>query len=307
MKLATVRHHPLDESRLVAVVDVDSSPLVVDIAQLGAAAGVELPSTMLEFIDLGPTAIPLTADLVANDAHRNSPGVSVPLANVELLAPIPRPRKNMWGIGLNYAEHVAESARSLDTAKEMPDKAVIFCKPPNTVCAPGQPIVHNPELTQQLDWEVELAAVIGTRAKQVSADDAMSYVFGYTVMIDVSARDARRSGQWIVSKGQDTYGPMGPWIVTADEIADPHNLDLSLTKNGETKQSSNTKHMYFKIPALIEDISQGMTMDPGDVILTGTPEGVGAGMDPQEWMWPGDTITATVEGIGSITHPIVGA
>ena len=303
MKLATVRHHPMSEARLVAVVD----DLAVDVAKLGEAAGVPHPSTMLDYIDLGPTAIAVTTEILQNAELRNRPGISVPLANVELLAPIPRPRKNMWGIGLNYSEHVAESARSLDTAKEMPEQAVIFCKPPSTVCAPGQPIVHNPKLTQQLDWEVELAAVIGTRGKGVSEDDAMAHVFGYTVMIDVSARDARRSGQWIVSKGQDTYGPMGPWIVTADEITDPHNLDLSLTKNGETKQSSNTKHMYFKIPALIADISEGMTLDPGDIILTGTPEGVGAGRDPQEWMWPGDSITAYVEGIGSITHPIVGA
>ena len=303
MKLATVRHRPMSEARLVAVVD----DLAVDVAKLGEAAGVPHPSTMLDYIDLGPTAIAVTTEILQNAELRNRPGISVPLANVELLAPIPRPRKNMWGIGLNYSEHVAESARSLDTAKEMPEQAVIFCKPPSTVCAPGQPIVHNPKLTQQLDWEVELAAVIGTRGKGVSEDDAMAHVFGYTVMIDVSARDARRSGQWIVSKGQDTYGPMGPWIVTADEITDPHNLDLSLTKNGETKQSSNTKHMYFKIPALIADISEGMTLDPGDIILTGTPEGVGAGRDPQEWMWPGDSITAYVEGIGSITHPIVGA
>lgn len=293
----------MSEARLVAVVD----DLAVDVAKLGEAAGVPHPSTMLDYIDLGPTAIAVTTEILQNAELRNRPGISVPLANVELLAPIPRPRKNMWGIGLNYSEHVAESARSLDTAKEMPEQAVIFCKPPSTVCAPGQPIVHNPKLTQQLDWEVELAAVIGTRGKGVSEDDAMAHVFGYTVMIDVSARDARRSGQWIVSKGQDTYGPMGPWIVTADEITDPHNLDLSLTKNGETKQSSNTKHMYFKIPALIADISEGMTLDPGDIILTGTPEGVGAGRDPQEWMWPGDSITAYVEGIGSITHPIVGA
>ena len=302
MKLATVRHHANSAARLVAVVD----DLVVDIGRLGEAAGTPYPSTMLEFIDLGPAAIPSAAELVADETLRGRPGVSVPLSNVDLLAPIPRPRKNMWGIGLNYAEHVAESARSLDTAKEMPEKPVIFCKPPSTVCAPGHPIEHNPELTQQLDWEVELGVVIGSRAKRVAADNAMDHVFGYTTMVDVSARDGRRAGQWIVSKGQDTYAPMGPWIVTADEIPDPHNLDLWLTKNGETKQSSNTKHMYFKIPALIEDISQGMTMDPGDVILTGTPEGVGAGREPQEWMWPGDVITAHVEGIGSITHPIVG-
>lgn len=301
MKLATVRNHPEAESRLVAVVD----DLAVDISRLGTAAGESYPSTMLDFIDLGPSAVAAATSILEDESLRLRSGVSVPLANAELLAPIPRPRKNMWGIGLNYAEHVAESARALDTAKEMPKRPVIFSKPPNTVIADGDPIRHNPEMTQQLDWEVELAVVIGTRAKGVSAEVAMQHVFGYTVAVDVSARDARRSGQWIVSKGQDTYAPMGPWIVTADEIDDPHNLDLWLTKNGETKQSSNTKHMYFKIPALIEDISQGMTVDPGDVILTGTPDGVGAGRSPQEWMWPGDTITAHVEGIGSISNPIV--
>lgn len=301
MKLATVRAHPEAASRLVAVVD----GLAIDLARLGAAAGEHYPSSMLDFIDLGPEAVAAMTRLVEDEDMRLRPGTSVPLANVDLLAPIPRPRKNMWGIGLNYAEHVVESARSLDTAKEMPKQPVIFSKPPNTVVASGQPIRHNAALTQQLDWEVELAAVIGTRATGVTVDSAMQHVFGYTVAVDVSARDARRSGQWIVSKGQDTYAPMGPWIVTADEIDDPHNLDLWLTKNGETKQSSNTKHMYFKIPDLIADISEGMTLDPGDVILTGTPEGVGAGRDPQEWMWPGDIITAHVEGIGSITNPVV--
>ena len=301
MKLATYRIGPTGEARLGAV----QGDRLVDVQRLAAAAGVPQPSTMLGYIGLGPTAVAATTAMLADEALSTSPGISVPLANVDLLAPIPRPRKNIWGIGLNYAEHVAESARSLDTAKEMPERPVIFSKPPNAVCGPGQPIVHNAAITQQLDWEVELAVVIGTRAKGVAADDAMGHVFGYTVLIDVSARDARRGGQWIVSKGQDSFAPMGPWIVTADEIPDPHNLDLWLTKNGETKQSSNTRSMYFQIPALIADISEGMTLDPGDIIATGTPEGVGAGRDPQEWMWPGDTITAHVEGIGTITHPVV--
>jgi 2-keto-4-pentenoate hydratase/2-oxohepta-3-ene-1,7-dioic acid hydratase in catechol pathway len=173
------------------------------------------------------------------------------------------------------------------------------------VIGPGQAIQHNARLTQQLDWEVELAVVIGSRAKRVDEADAMRHVFGYSVMIDVSARDCRRAGQWIVSKGQDTFAPFGPCIVTADEIGDPHDLNLSLTLNGETKQDSNTRHMLFKIPALISDISQGMTLEPGDVIATGTPSGVGAGRDPQEWMWPGDVVEATVEKIGSIRHPVV--
>lgn len=301
MRLATARTSAAAPARLVAVVE----DLAVDVEKLGEAAGVPHPSTMLDYIDLGPGAIPRTAELLDNRAIVGRPGVSVPLENLDLLAPIPRPRKNIWGIGLNYAEHAAESARSLDTAEGMPERPVIFSKPPSTVCGPGDPIEHNPNLTQQLDWEVELAVVIGTRAKRVAAEDAMSHVFGYTVLVDVSARDARRSGQWIVSKGQDTYAPMGPWIVTADEIPDPHVLNLWLTKNGETKQSSNTRWMYFKIPALIEDISEGMTLHPGDIIATGTPEGVGAGREPQEWMWPGDTITAHVDEIGTITNPVV--
>ncbi|MEM5346404.1 fumarylacetoacetate hydrolase family protein, partial [Paraburkholderia azotifigens] len=139
------------------------------------------------------------------------------------------------------------------------------------------------EITQQMDWEVELAVVIGTRGKGVKEADALNYVFGYSVMIDISARDCRRDGQWIYSKGQDTYAPFGPVIVTADEIPNPHTLDLSLTVNGVTKQSSNTRHMLFKVPALIADISKGMALEPGDIIATGTPDGVGAGRTPQEW------------------------
>src|SRR5690606_18855046 len=170
-------------------------------------------------------------------------GTSIPLENVRLLAPIPRPRKNIFGIGLNYVEHVEESSRSLDTSKDLPTKPVIFSKPPTSVIGPGEAIEHNAKITQQLDWEVELAVIMGRRAQRVAEADALNYVFGYSVMIDISARDCRRAGQWIYSKGQDTYGPFGPCIVTADEIPDPHVLDLSLTVNGVTKQSSNTRHM----------------------------------------------------------------
>jgi 2-keto-4-pentenoate hydratase/2-oxohepta-3-ene-1,7-dioic acid hydratase in catechol pathway len=139
----------------------------------------------------------------------------------------------------------------------------------------------------------------------VSEDDALNHIFGYSVMVDISARDNRRAGQWIYSKGMDTYAPFGPCIVTADEIPDPHTLNLSLKKNGETKQDSNTKFMLFNVKTLVSDISQGITLEPGDIIATGTPSGVGAGRDPQEWLWPGDVIEACVEGIGTIRNPIV--
>jgi 2-keto-4-pentenoate hydratase/2-oxohepta-3-ene-1,7-dioic acid hydratase in catechol pathway len=307
MRLVTYRAHVEAEARLGAIVPVNGLDLVLDLEFFGEEMGVPFPATMLEFIDLGPQAVTIATKLIADADGLFPLGTAIPLANVTLLAPIPRPRKNIFGIGLNYTEHVAESAKSLDTSAELPRQPVIFSKPPTSVIAPGEPIRHNAQITQQLDWEVELAAIIGTKAKGVSREDALAYVFGYTVCIDMSARDCRRAGQWIYSKGQDTFAPMGPVIVTADEIPDPQTLDLSLTVNGVTKQSSNTAFMLFKVDELVADISQGITLEPGDIIATGTPAGVGAGMDPQEWVWPGDTIVATVQGIGTLTHPIVKA
>ena len=278
---------------------------VVDVEAFGRAFDMPLPGTMLGFIDLGPDAVQELAGLARETSGRRRAGISLPVTNVELLAPIPRPRKNIFGIGLNYVEHVAESSRALDTAKDLPKQPVIFSKPPTSVIGPGQAIEHNVKLTQQLDWEVELAVIMGKRAKRVSEANAMAHVFGYSVMIDVSARDNRRAGQWIYSKGQDTFAPFGPCIATADEIVDPHGLDLWLTVNGVEKQRSNTRHMLFKVPTLISDISAGMTLEPGDIIATGTPEGVGAGRKPQEWLRPGDVVVACVEGIGTLRHPIV--
>lgn len=303
MRLVTYRASIEAEARLGAV----SGSLVVDLQRLGAATNTPLPSTMLEFIDLGPNAVTIASDLIAAANDLFPVGVATPLANVKLLAPIPRPRKNIFGIGLNYTEHVAESARSLDTSADLPRQPVIFSKPPTTVVGPGDPIVHNAKITQQLDWEVELAAVIGVAAKGVAREDALAHVFGYTVLIDMSARDCRRAGQWIYSKGQDTFAPMGPCIVTADEIPDPQTLDLTLSVNGVQKQSSNTAYMLFKVDELIADISQGITLEPGDIIATGTPAGVGAGLDPQEWLWPGDTIEAEVQGIGRLRHAVIAA
>lgn len=301
MRLVTYRASIEAEARLGAI----DGTQVVDLQRLGEARGVPLPSTMLEFIDLGPNAVAAASELIASAKGLFPVGTAVPLANVKLLAPIPRPRKNIFGIGLNYTEHVAESAKSLDTSADLPRQPVIFSKPPTTVVGPGDPIVHNAKITQQLDWEVELAAVIGTAAKGVAREDALAHVFGYTVLIDMSARDCRRAGQWIYSKGQDSFAPMGPCIVTADEIPDPQTLDLNLSVNGVEKQNSNTAYMLFKVDELIADISQGITLEPGDIIATGTPAGVGAGMDPQEWVWPGDVIEAEVAGIGRLRHPVV--
>lgn len=303
MKLVTYRAHVEGAARL----GVLSDDLVVDVAALADSMGEVLPDTMLGLIDAGRAGLALLRACLDEADGDFAPGSATALANVTLLAPIPRPRKNIFGIGLNYVEHVAESAASLDTSKDLPKQPVIFSKPPTTVIGPGQAIEHNAKITQQLDWEVELAVIIGTTARRVTREAALAHVFGYSVMIDVSARDNRRAGQWIFSKGQDTYAPFGPCIVTADEIPDPQVLDLWLTVNGVEKQRSNTRHMLFKVDTLIADISSGITLEPGDIIASGTPEGVGAGRTPQEWMWPGDVVVASVEGIGTIRHPVVNA
>ena len=301
MRLVTYRSTVEAAARLGAIVD----DLVVDVEEAGHDAGVSLPSSMLDFIDLGPLALAALKKILNEGKDSWPVGAALPLANVRLLAPIPRPRKNIFGIGLNYVEHVAESSRALDTAKDLPKQPIIFSKPPTSVIGPDEAIHHNKAITQQLDWEVELAVVMGRTARRVSEAEALGFVFGYSVMIDISARDNRRAGQWIYSKGQDTYAPFGPCIVTADEITDPHALDLWLTVNGVEKQRSNTRHMLFKVPLLIADISAAMTLEPGDIIATGTPEGVGAGRSPQEWLWPGDVVEAEVTGIGRLRHPVV--
>jgi len=300
MKLVTYRANIESEARLGVIKD----NLVIDVEALGEAYGNDMPDSMLGLIDAGNPTLEALNDML--DDEEIPVNTSVPVSTAILCAPIPRPRKNIWGIGLNYTEHVAESARALDTANDLPQKPVLFTKPPTAVIGPNEPILHDSKMTQQLDWEVELAVIMASGGKHINKNDALDHIFGYSILIDVSARDNRRSGQWIFSKGQDSFAPMGPCIVTADEI-DGSNLDLWLTKNGEEKQRSNTKYLLFTIPELIADISTGMTIEPGDIIATGTPAGVGAGRDPQEWMWPGDTIVASVEGIGSIRHPIIDA
>lgn len=299
MKLATYRINHV-APRLGVVQDNH----MIDLEDVARIKEETLPLTMLDLIDLGLDEVKRIQSLIDSLTEEQKSNCYYPLSNVTFLAPIPKPRKNIIGIGLNYTEHVAESARTLDTSKELPQQPVIFSKPPTAVTGTDTAIIHNPKLTQQLDWEVELAVVIGKEGKYVTKEKALDYVFGYTIINDISARDCRRSGQWIVSKGQDTFAPMGPVLVTKDEIPDPHNLNLSLKLNGVEKQNSNTRFMLFNINDLIEDLSTVFTLEPGDIIATGTPAGVGAGRNPQEWMWDGDTVEATVEGIGTITNTI---
>ena len=277
---------------------------VIDMEDFGEISNFPLPNSMLELIDMGFELVDELNDMIAETEAELFEEIAYEMDEVIFLAPIPKPRKNIIGIGLNYTEHVAESARTLDTTGKLPQKPIIFSKPPTTVTATNTEIIKNTKLTSQLDWEVELAVVIGKKGKYVTKENALDYVFGYTIINDISARDCRREGQWIVSKGQDTFAPMGPIIVTKDEIKNPHHLNLSLRVNGIEKQNSNTKFLLFNINDLIEDLSTVFTLEPGDIIATGTPAGVGAGRDPQEWLYDGDVIEATVEGIGTIVNTV---
>lgn len=299
MHLVTCRDDVASAARLGAVV----GDLVVDLERLGAGTDQPLPSAMQAFIELGPRVVRSTSALLARCGQDFPPGVARPLRDVTLLAPIPRPRKNIFAVGLNYVDPGAAGAA--DAGKGMPDKPVYFTKPPTAVVGPDGAIRHDQAITRQLDWEVELAVVIGTRARRVPVCEALQCVFGYSLIVDITARDCMRSGQLLYAKGLDSHAPFGPAIVTADEIADPQDLDLSLEVNGVTKQSSNTRNMYFKVDALISDLSQGITLEPGDIIATGTPAGIGARRSPQEWLWPGDVVDAHLEGVGSLHNPVI--
>lgn len=277
---------------------------VVDMQDFGEISNFPLPNDMLELIDMGFEIIAEITEMIAETPENFFEEIAYEMNKVTILAPIEKPRKNIIGIGLNYTEHVAESARTLDTTGKLPSKPIIFSKPPTTVTATNTEIIKNTKLTSQLDWECELAVIISKKGKYVPKHEALDYVFGYTVINDISARDCRREGQWIVSKGQDTFAPMGPFLVTKDEIENPHNLNLSLKVNGVEKQNSNTKFLLFNINDLIEDLSTVFTLEQGDIIATGTPAGVGAGRNPQEWLYDGDVVEATVEGIGTIVNTV---
>ena len=278
---------------------VDGST-VIDLRRALEGA-ITVPERLIDYIAAGPALHESVRSAVVNAGVWSS-DVAFSLADVTLRAPL-RPGK-IVGVGLNYVEHVEESSRTLDTAKELPTRPVLFSKPGTAVVGPGEPIQHNGAMTQQLDWECELAVVMGQVARNVPEAQALDYVFGYSIVNDISARDQRRSGQWFFSKGQDSYAPFGPMIVTTDEITDPHTLRLSLTVNGDQRQDGNSRHMLFKIPVLIADITSGVTLEPGDVIATGSPQGVGAAMDPPTFLQPGDVVACTIEGIGTLENPV---
>jgi len=232
-------------------------------------------------------------------------GVLRRLDGAELAAPIPRPRKNIVCLGLNYADHVAEGGRARGVPnRPLPKVPVFFTKPPTAVTGPHDEIVY-PRATERLDYEVELALIIGKRGKYISKGDAYDHIAGYTVFNDVTARDLqRRHLQWYKGKSCDTFAPMGPYLMTADEIGDPMDMNMGLKVNGETRQSSNTGNMIFDIREILSVLSAGITLEIGDIIATGTPSGVGSA-HPSWLLKVGDIVEAWIEGIGAIRNRVV--
>lgn len=281
-----------------------------DGVKIGALVGDEivaldaLASTMLELIEQGAAGLEQAAQVVAETPQNDR----IPLSSVKLLAPIPRPTKNIFCLGMNYAEHARESMRAKGLPETLPEFPVMFTKSVTSVNHPDAGVPLDPNVTQQLDWEVELAFIIGRGGKNIGRDDAMQHVWGYTIVNDVSARDVQnRHQQFFKGKSLDGSCPMGPCILTADEVPDPKQLRLQLRVNGETRQDSTAADLIFDIPAIIETLSLGQTLEAGDIIATGTPSGVGMGMQPQQWLKVGDVMEAEIDGIGVLRNTVVAA
>ncbi len=279
---------------------------VIDLAAAARKARVKLPfaaNDMLALVAAGRGGLAAVKKAVAGIGTGHYAA-----GKVVLHAPIPRPRKNVFCVGWNYLEHFEEGAKARPHVQEMPAHPAFFTKAPTTVNGPYSDVPAHAGVTQKLDWEVELGVIIGRGGRNITEADAMKHIFGYTVVNDVSAREVQRQHgqQWFKGKSLDGHCPMGPWIATADEVREPQNLHLTSRVNGVTKQDSNTSYMYFKIPRIIAELSAGLTLEPGDIILTGTPAGVGHARNPPEFMKPGDILETEITGLGLLRNRISG-
>ena len=261
--------------------------------------GKDLPVDMLAFIEAGPSVLSDAKKLLTTADDWIDPGT------VKILAPIPQYKKNIFCVGRNYKLHIEEGARARGVEPSFPSVPEFFSKPPSTVIGDGDEILWDSRCTQQLDYEIELGIVMGVKAKDIAEKDALSTVFGYTIVNDVSAREVQKAhGQWFKGKSFDTFAPIGPYIVTADEFSNPAGHQLVLKVNGEIRQNSNTADMLFSCAQIIQSLSAGLTLEPGDTIATGTPSGVALGMTPQGWLKDGDKVELFIEGIGTLSNTV---
>jgi 2-keto-4-pentenoate hydratase/2-oxohepta-3-ene-1,7-dioic acid hydratase in catechol pathway len=299
--------------RLGVLADADPGT-VIDLTELAKASGSPSPpADLLAVIDAGDTGLATVKNLVAKLKPSAGAPIKRPLAGLKLLAPLDPPRGNVIAIGRNYAKHAAETA----ARGEKPKPPTVFTKAITTITGPHAEIPIDPAVSEDIDWEVELGLVIGKAGANITREDALDHVFGYTVINDVTARDIQNDtgrwqgqgwgGQYFKGKSLDSSCPCGPWVVTKDEIADPQSLKLRLTVNGTVKQESSTANMIHPVDAIVSWISYGMTILPGMMVATGTPEGVGFARTPPEYIRIGDTVEAEVESIGTLRNKFVAA
>lgn len=265
-----------------------------------------VPRSVLDII-AGAAALREACNTIMQEAEAGRLArACLPRNQITFLAPIPRPLKNVFCVGSNYRAHVTEASRAQKKEDKIPDFPVFFTKPPTAVVGPGANIRLDSSLSQKMDYEVELGVVIGKAGRDIPAANAIEHIFGFTIINDITARDIQRrhGGQFLKGKGLDTSCPMGPVIVTLDELPRFDQLRISLKVNDEVRQDGNTSSMMFTVPKLIESLSEGMTLEPGDLLATGTPSGVGYAMDPPCFLKDGDSVTCEIEGIGQLHNTV---
>ena len=264
---------------------------------------------LTDFISMGAQFNDCAARLAETAEEALFDDARVAVAAADLVAPLPRPRKNVFCVGSNYRAHVTESTRAQKLEDKAPKYPVFFSKPPTAVIGPGASIRLDTAVSDKVDYEVELGIVFGKPGRDIPAERAHEHIFGLTIINDVTARDIQRrhGGQFLKGKGQDTFCPMGPCIVTLDELPAYDDLAIRLRVNDELRQDGNTADMIFPVPTLVESLSEGMTLEPGDVLATGTPSGVGYAMDPPRFLRHGDRVTCEIEGIGELTNVVADA
>jgi len=275
-------------------------------AQGGIDGSLQAPESVLDII-CGGAAVQAACSILLHKAEAGELAEAcLSGAEVTLLAPIPRPLKNVFCVGSNYRAHVTEASRAQNKEDKVPDYPVFFTKPPTAVVGPDAEIRLDSQLSQKMDYEVELGVVIGKPGRDIPAEKAIVHIFGFTIINDITARDVQRrhGGQFLKGKGLDTSCPMGPEIVTLDELPDFDKLRISLSVNDQSRQDGNTSQMMFTIPKLLESLSEGMTLEPGDLLATGTPSGVGYAMDPPCFLKHGDKVTCEIEGIGRLQNTV---
>jgi 2-keto-4-pentenoate hydratase/2-oxohepta-3-ene-1,7-dioic acid hydratase in catechol pathway len=289
--------------RRLGIVRESAPEEILDVAALAGSGSGTTPKDILAVVDSGREGLERLHELVASASSAPASAVHR-LADLTLLAPLDPPRGNVLAIGRNYQKHAEEGARALNEEVKPP---TIFTKAITTIIGPYDDVPVDDSVSDHIDWEVELGVVVGRSGRNIKRQDALNHVFGYCVVNDVTARDMQRDwgGQWFKGKSLDGSCPTGPWVVTADEVPDPRSLQLHLRVNGELKQDANTRDMIYPVDAIIEWLSVGMTLLPGMLIATGTPEGVGFARTPPEFLRPGDLLETEVEGIGSLRNRVV--